>query len=265
MKILIALFFTATILFSKVYYAKVEPYEVRDISSNVSGLILETDENMIGKKLSNKPYIQIDAKLDVEELSFIKDKLIYLRNSVAANEKILVNLEKTLEKKRENYKKIESLKIKSVVEKDNEFYALITSENSLLSTQKEIQSLKIQITDLKLREAQLQRSVADKNLTAKGFTLYEILVKPGQVVNVSTPLAKVADTSKALLTLYLDEDDMQNAKSKTIYLDGKKSAYKISRLLNIADSKNISKYMAQIVIKSPELFSKLVQVELKDE
>lgn len=45
----------------------------------------------------------------------------------------------------------------------------------------------------------------------------------------------------------------------------KKTAYKISRLLNIADSKNISKYMAQIIIESPKLFSKLVKIELKSE
>jgi multidrug efflux pump subunit AcrA (membrane-fusion protein) len=265
MKILTLLIFMFSLAFSKVYYAKVEPYEIRDISSDVSGLVLYTDEDMIGKVLSNKPYIRIDDKLDSQELGFIKDKLLYLRNSVKSNEQIAVNLEKTLQKKRENYKKIESLKIKSVVEKDKEFYDLIGSENSLLNTQKEIQSLKIQISDLKLRKAQLERSLRDKTLIAKGFILYELLVKPGQVVNVSTPLAKVADTSKAKLTIYIDEEDMGTLKSKVIYIDGKKTDYKISRSLNIADSKNISKYMAQIIIKSPKVFSKLVQVELKDE
>lgn len=265
MKILTLLIFMFSLLFSKVYYSKVEPYEIRDISSNVSGLVLYTEEDMLGKVLSNKPYIRIDDKLDVQELGFIKDKLLYLSNSVKSNEEIAKNLEKTLKKKRENYKKIESLKIKSVVEKDKEFYDLIGSENSLLNTQKEIQSLKIQISDLKLRKAQLERSISDKTLSAKGFILYEILVKPGQVVSVATPLAKVADTSKAKLTIYLDEEDMSTLKNKVIYIDGKKTDYKISRSLKIADSKNISKYMAQIIIKSPELFSKLVQVELKDD
>jgi hypothetical protein len=92
-----------------------------------------------------------------------------------------------------------------------------------------------------------------------------MLVKSGQVVGVSTPLAKVADVSKAKLTIYLDESDAINAQKKVIYIDGQKSSNKISRLLNIADSKNISKYMAQVIIDSPELFSKLVKLELKDE
>jgi hypothetical protein len=254
-----------SIAFSKTYYSKVEPYEIRDISSNISGLILYTQEEMIGKKLTDKAYIKIDSELDEKELKFIEDKLSYLGEMVITNEKVLVNLEKSLVKKQENYDKIKSLKIKSVVEKDNSFYDLVASENQLLNTQKDIQNLKVQITDLKLRAAQLRRSVSDKYVTANGFVLYNILVKPGQVVGMSTPLAQVADTSKAKLTIYLDEEDALHADKQTVYIDGEKTAYKISRLLNIADSKNISKYMAQIIIESPKLFSKLVKIELKSE
>lgn len=265
MKILITLFLICTLSFAKVYYSKTEPYEVRDISSNVSGLVLYTDEDMIGKRLSEKPYIKIDAKLDNKELVYIQDKLEYLRNMVQVNNSVLQNLENSLEKKRKNYKSIEALNIKSVVEKDREFYDLINSENLFLNTQKEVQNLKIQITDLKLRYAYLLRAVEDKNLSAKGFILYTILVKPGQVVGMATPLAKVADISKAKLTIYLDEEDVLDAEKSVIYIDGKKTSYKISRILNIADSKNISKYMAQIIIDAPKVFSKLAKIELKKE
>jgi hypothetical protein len=265
MKILLILFFMFSIAFSKVYYSKVEPYEIRDISSNISGLIVDTQEEMIGKKLADKAYIRIDSELDEKELKFIGDKLEYLSEMVTTNEKVLANLENSLVKKQDNYNKIKSLKIKSVVEKDNSFYDLVTTENQLLNTQKDIQNLKVQMTDLKLRAAQLRRSLHDKYITAKGFILYSILVKPGQVVGMATPLAQVADTSKAKLTIYLDEEDALNAKSQAVYIDGEKTSYKISRLLNIADSKNISKYMAQIIIKSPALFSKLAKIELKSE
>jgi hypothetical protein len=251
--------------FAKVYYAKVEPFELRAISSNVSGLVLQADEDLIGTTLSSKPYILIDSEVDTKELKYIQDKLKYMREIVKVNESILDNLAKNLAKKRENYKKVESLKFKSSVEKDREFSDLISSENLYLNTQKEINNLKIQITDMKLREVQLQRSIKDKNLSAKGFVLYEMLVKPGQVVGIATPLAKVADVSKAKLTIFLDEKDLLNAEQKTLYIDGKKTSYKISRVLNIADSKNISKYMAQIILKSPKIFSKLVKVELKND
>ncbi|MCW8839268.1 MAG: HlyD family efflux transporter periplasmic adaptor subunit [Thiovulaceae bacterium] len=265
MKLLAILLFSIATVFANEYYAKVEPIEIRNISSNVSGLVVYADEKNLGKLLSSEIYVKIDSKLDEKELKYIKDKLEYLRNTVATNEKVVKNLESSLVRKRKNYEMVEALKIKSQVEKDREYYDLIASENQLLSTKKEIQSLKIQITDLKLRRAVLRRSVNDKNLVADGFILYELNVKPGQVVNMSTPLAKVADISKAKLTIYLNRDDLVNPKKKTIYLDGKKTPYKISRIVNIADSKNISKYMAQIIIDSPKIFSNLVKVELKDE
>ncbi|MEA2090897.1 MAG: HlyD family secretion protein [Campylobacterota bacterium] len=264
MKILTILFLMFSLSFSKVYYSKVEPYEIRNISSNVSGLVLFTDEDMIGEKLTSKAYIRIDSELDSKELQFLKEKLEYLREMVKVNESVLLNLEKSLSRKRENYKRIEDLKFKSIVEKDREYHDLVSSENLYLSTQKEVQNLKVQITDLKLRKAQLQRSMNDKYLSDEGFILYEILVKAGQVVGISTPLAKVADTSRAKLTIYLDEPDVADAKNRVVYINGEKTSYKISRVLHIADTKNISKYMAQIIIKSPKLFSKLATVELKE-
>ena len=264
MKILAIMILAFTLSSAKVYYSKVEPYEIRDISSNVLGLVLFIDEDMIGKKLGSKAYIEIDDELDVKELGFIKDKLEYLQNVVKVNEDVLLNLENSLQRKRENYKRIEDLKFKSTVEKDREFHELISSENQYLNTQKEILNLKVQIADLKLRQARLLRDVKDKNLKNEGFILYDILVKTGQVVNISTPLAKVADTRKAKLSIYLDETDVAGAKEKVVYIDGQKTDYKVSRLLKIADAKNISKYLAQIIIDSPKLFSKLATIELKD-
>ncbi|MDD3060077.1 MAG: HlyD family secretion protein [Sulfurimonas sp.] len=265
MKFIIILLSLYSFLFAKVYYAKVEPYELRDISSNVSGLVLFADEESLGKKLSDKAYINIDTELDADELQTVQQKLVYMRETIKENEAILVNLKESLKRKRDNYKQIESLKIKSRVEKDKEFYDLVASENSYLTTQKEINNLKIQMADLSHRQTQLQRSIKDKNLSDKGFVLYSLSVKPGQFVGVSTPLAKIADVSKAVLTLYLDEEDVKNAQTRSIFIDDVATKYKISRIVNIADAKNISKYMAQIVIDAPELFSKLVKVEVKEE
>lgn len=248
---------------SKVYYSKVEPYEIRTIASNVSGMVLFTDDNMIGKKLSSKVFIKIDSQLDEDELEAVDKKLVYQKNTLLLNEKVLDNLKQILEKKKENYKKIENLKIKSSIEKDKEFYDVLSSENSYLATQKEINTLKINIADLQLRKQQLIKSIKDKHISAKNFILYDISVKAGQSVSLSTPLAKVADTSKALLTIYLDEDDLDNLKEKTIFIDGEKTPYKISRISYIADEKNISKYKAQIIIDSQKVFSKLVKIELK--
>ncbi|MEA3228188.1 MAG: HlyD family secretion protein, partial [Campylobacterota bacterium] len=237
----------------------------RTISSNILGTVLSIDENSIGKVLTKEPYIKMDIELNLKELKSLKDKIEYLRETVVNSEKILKNLKLSLDKKRVNYQRISNLSIKSVVEKDAEFHNLINSENNYLNTKKEINNLKIQITDLKYRREQVQRTVEDKNLVAEGFVLYSISVKVGQVVNVTTPLAQLADISKGKLTIFLDDRDLLEAKNRVIYINDEKTEYKIDRVLYIADSKNISKYMAQIIIDSPKLFSKLVQVELRDE
>ena len=264
MKIFISLFLlSSTLLFSKVYYSKVEPYEVRTISANIAGLVEYVDEDSLGKILDAKPYVIIDAQLDKDELAYTKEKIANLKETLELNARMLQNLQESLVKKRENYKRVEALKIKSQIEKDKEFHELITSENSYIATQKEIVSLKTQIADLELRKAQLIRSIQDKTLTAKGFVLYSLAVREGQVVTMATPLAKVADVSRGLLTIYLDEEDVEGAKGRLVYINGQRTDYKVSRLLRIADSTNISKYMAQIVIDSPKVFSKLVKIELK--
>ena len=263
MKFFILLFFLSSLLFSKVYYSKVEPYEIRNISSNVTGLVVSIDEDMIGKKLASQPYITIDSELDRKELQSINKKLLSLKSIIQTNKKVLTNLETLVQKKQVNYEKIKSLKIKSVVEKDREFYDLVTSENLLLTTMKEIENLNIQVADLKLRQAHLKRSIVDKNLNAEGFILYSIEVRPGQVVSIATSLAKIADISQAKLSIFLDEADVIDAQTKKVYIDGKETEYKISRILTVADSKNISKYMAQIIIAPPKVFSKLVKIELK--
>lgn len=255
----------SSLLFSKVYYAKVEPLELRNISSNVSGLVTFTADSKVGQKLSSRPYIKIDSKLTKIELHTVEQKIKYVKNTLQSTQKILKNLKLSLEKKRENYKKIESLSVKSRLEKDKEFYDLMGSENSYLNTQKEINSLKIQQVDLELREHQLKRTLKDKSLSAKGLILYSIRVKVGQVVTIATPLAQVADISHGRLIIYLDYEDVKNIEKKVVYIDGKKTLYKVSRIVPIADSTNISRYRAEVIIDAPKIFSQLVKVELKDE
>ncbi|WP_457744824.1 HlyD family efflux transporter periplasmic adaptor subunit [Sulfurimonas sp.] len=264
MRILVLLFLLYTFAFSKVYYSRMDPYEIRNISSNVSGLVLYTNENMFGQKLSNKAFIRIDSELDEDELKAVSNKLQYLKNTLETNQEILVNLKEALKRKKENYQRIKALSIKSRVEKDREFYDVVSSENNFLATLKEINSLKSNIADLTLRKQQLLFNIKNKKIRAKGFVLYDLKVQPGNMVNIGTPLATVADVSKAILSIYLDKNDLLNIKKKVIFIDGKKTNYKISRLSKIADSKNISKYMAQIIIKSPKVFSKLVKIELRD-
>jgi multidrug resistance efflux pump len=250
-------------LFAKEYYSKVEPYEILTIASNVSGQVTFADEKKEGKLLGKSPYVLIDDKLDRIELESVRKKIVLLTNTLKLNEAMQKNYEAMLAKKQRNYDNVKELKMKSVIEKDREFYDLVTTQNQLISTEKELDSLKVQINDLQLRAHQLQKSIADKSLGAKGYVLYQLSVQEGQVVNPGMELAKVADVSKAKLTLYLNSQDMKEAKNKTIYLNGKKTAYKVTRLWDIADSVHLSSYKAEIIIDAPEYFSELMKVEFK--
>jgi len=262
-RILFYLILASQLLLSEVYYSKVQPYKFKKITSNVIGEVTFIDEDMLGKKLSKKPFLLIDAEIDLAELTDVREKLVSLKDTLKLNQNVLHNLKEVLKRKRVNFKKTEALKIKSRIDKDREFYDLVASENSFIATQKEVNSLKNSVADLELREIQLKKSIRDKKGIQEGYMLYSLDVEEGQVVTVGTPLARVADISKALLILYIDAEELQDIEKKSIYIDGKKTDYKILRLLRIADGINISKYKVQIAIKAPKVFSQLVKVEFK--
>ncbi|MDA3947418.1 MAG: HlyD family secretion protein [Helicobacteraceae bacterium] len=262
-KIFTLLLLSGLALFAKEYYSKVEPYELRTISSNVSGQVTFADENKEGKVLDKKAYVKIDDKLDLVELSNVNKKIALLKNTLQLNEAMKKNYDEILVKKQKNYDNIKALKTKSVIEKDREFYEVVSTQNTLLSTAKEVDNLKVQINDLNLRAAQLEKNIADKSLTANGQVLYSLSVKEGQVVSPGMELSKVADISKAKLTIFLNAADMKDAKTKSLYLNGKKTDYKINRLWNIADTTHLSSYKAEIIIKAPKHFSELMKVEFK--
>ena len=262
-KIFALLLLSSVALFAKEYYSKVEPYEILTISSNVSGQVTFADEKKEGKILDKKAYVKIDDKLDRIELTNVNKKITLLKNTLKLNEAMKKNYDEILAKKQKNYDNIKALKTKSVIEKDREFYDVVSTQNTLISTAKEVDNLKVQINDLNLRAAQLRKSIADKSLSAKGHVLYALSVKEGQVVNPGMELSKVADISKAKLTIYLNAKDMKGAKSKAVYLNDKKTDYKIDRLWGIADAIHLSSYKAEIIIKAPKYFSELMKVELK--
>jgi len=264
-KLLLLATLLATSLLAKEYYAKAEPNEIYTISSSVSGQVLFADELKEGSQLGNAEYILIDDELDQIELIQVSQKIEILSNSLAINKDVLKNYKEMLKRKTKNYEKIKELKIKSSVEKDKEFYDLVSTQNQYYSTQKEVENLKIQQNDLTLRKAQLKRSIKDKHLSANGMVLYKLMVKKGQVVSMATPLAQVADISKAKLSIFLNKNDLDSIESKVIYIDGIKSEYTITRLWSIADEQHLSSYKAEIVIDAPKYFSKLVKIEFKSE
>lgn len=252
-------------LLAKEYFSKAEPYEMRTVASNVSGLVVFADEQREGSVLGKEAYLTIDDELDRIDLEKTRSKIVLLKNAIRLNEKMSANYEEVVAMKGANYERVKQLKMRSQVEKDREFYDFIATQNQLIGLEKETENMKIQVNDLQMLERRLQRSIADKSQSAPGYTLYALLVQEGQVVNPGTPLAQIADVRRAKLTVYLNADERIGVEKRIIYIDGRKSPYKIDRLWNIADAKHLSSYKAEIIIDAPEQFSRLVKVEFRDE
>ncbi len=260
---MILLIILALSLSANEYYSKAEPYRLYTLQSNVSGLVIKADENLEGKKLSDVSFIIIDDELDQKELLYLKEKKVSYEKSLELNIQMNDNYLIMIEKKNANYERIKDLPIKSSVEKDKEFFDLSNTQNQQLSTLEKIETIRTTLSDTSFRIAQLQRSINDKHIKAKNLVLYTLDVRKGQVVAPGMNLAVVADVSKAKLTIFLNSDEIDDIHTKTIFLNGKKTEYKIDKIWPLSDSEHISAYKTEILIKSPKQFSKLYKIEFK--
>lgn len=250
-------------MFASEYYSKAEPYAFYTLQANVSGLVLMADERMEGKRLGNKNFILLDDELNKKELSSLLQKKINLKKSLELNKKMSKNLSIIIQKKNTNYERIKDLPIKSNVEKDKEFFDLSNTQNQELSTLEKIETINSQLQDTKFRIEQLKRFIKDKHISAKDMVLYKLYVKKGQVVANGMNLAEIADVSKAKLTIFLNQDEIQEVDRKDIYLNGKLTSYKIDKIWPLSDSEHISSYKTEILIEAPKQFSQLYKIEFK--
>ncbi len=245
------------------YYSKAEPFRVYTLQSNVAGLVIKSDENLEGKKLSKEAFIIIDDDLDQKELKLLRQKKINLQNSLELNEKMEKNLSLVIKKKKENYERIKDLPIKSSIEKDREFFDLSNTQNQKLSSLEKLETISSALSDTELRLQQLKRSIKDKYIQAENMVLYKLYVKKGQVVVRGMNLAEISDTSRAKLTIFLNSDELKGLKEKKIYLNGKETDYRVDKVWPLSDSEHISSYKTEILIPSPQQFSNLYKIEFK--
>ena len=255
---------TPLLLFSKVHYAKVEPFESITLKSAVSAQVTEAKLKLEGTNVLSRTIIQLDDKLDKIKLASSKSSLKLINNMIKTNNNILSSLASSLERQKGYYNRISSIGSASKTQKDNAFYGYTNAKTQYFSTKEKIDSLKKQRLDLNYEIARLKDSISKKSIKLNNKFLYKLLVNRGDFVNMGTPLAQIKDLSSAKLVLFLEDEELGSIKDKTIYIDDKPSDYKVSKVWKVADEKFISSYRAEIVIKNPkESFSKLLKVEFK--
>jgi len=252
------------IVFGQIHYAKVEPYETITIKSAVSAQVTKAKIELEGKIIKNSEIIHLDDKLDKIRLKSDREALVLIKNMIRINQQNLQSLLLSLQRQEDYYNRVANLSTISITQKDKAFYSYINAKTQYLSIKEKIETLKKQKLDLIYDIERLKDTIGKKTIRLKNRFLYKLLVHKGEFVNMGMALAQIKDLSRAKLTLFLEDDELQNIKNKKIYINGKLTNYKIDKIWSVADDKFISSYRAEIVIPKPTYkFSKLLKVELK--
>ncbi len=257
------LLLTPLFLHAKVHYAKVEPYETITLKAALSAQVTKAKTNLEGLVV-NGTIIQLDDKLDLIKLKSSRASLKLIKNMIVTNQNILATLKESMRRQEAYFKRISNITSASQTQTDNAFYAYSNAKTQYLSTKEKLDNLRKQLLDLNYEIARLEDSITKKSIKVKNKFLYKLLVNRGDFVNMGTPLAQVQDLSKGKLVLFLEANELEEIKTKSIYIDGKPSKFKISKIWKVADEKFISSYRTEIILHNPkDNFSKLLKVEFK--
>ena len=238
------LFLSTTLLFG--YYAKVEPYQTYNIQADISGKVI--DVNTSAKATNYKGIVvRLDDYIDKIELKNLKTQLNNYKNILKSQEKILLKKEKT-------YKIYKNLKTKSQIEKDNKFFDY---QNTLIN----INQTKNTISNLKYQIKKLEDTIKKKHISFKHY-IYDIKVNIGDFVTIGKPIATTMDISKEKLVIYVPLDKIKSIKNKIIYINNKKSNFKIDKIYKIADEKYTTSYKVELVGNGLKL-SNIVEIKFK--
>lgn len=237
-------------IYADVYYAKAEPAETYLIRAAASGRIVYANLKSEGKLAGNNILIQIDDTLNSQQLG------IYEKTLETINARIK-SLESVMRLEQDNYERIKDLRTKPKIEKDREQIEYLNAQIQMLGAKEQALGIQNQI-------AVEREQIRHKAVRAKDLYVYRMYVKQGDVVNVGSELMEVMDISRAKLTLYLSREDAESLAKKQILMDDTPTEYGFSSIQKVADSTNISSYEAKLLIASPDIFSKLIKIELKD-
>jgi hypothetical protein len=234
--LIVFLFFTTATLFANEYYAKVEPIHTYKVKASVSGMVDYVNKDLESKSFKeSKLIVKIDDAVNKIDLQQSEAKL-----------KALIEVQKLEEENLERFKQVSS---KSKYDKDNQRIKILNAVST--------------VSDLKTKIATLKDTIDNKNLYEKNLYIYEIVVEEGDYVTPGTHLYTAMDLSAGKLEIFIPIDQASTIKTKTIYIDGKATELKISKLYDVADEQHISSYKCEIVLPEPKSFSSLRKVEFQ--
>jgi ribosomal protein L10 len=183
------------------------------------------------------------------------DELINLANlkeSLKVLEKEYENLYEVVKRKKEIYEKYKKLTTKSQIEKDLKFFDYMNNFNQLLN-------LKSQIINTKFNIKKLKNTISKKRIKATGY-VNKIYVNKDDYVVPGSLIAEINDLSKQKLIVYVPIDEKIG---KYVYINGKKSNFKIYKKWRVTDSNFVTSYKIEIVGNGLK-WGEIVRVDFKD-
>ncbi len=251
-------------LYAGEYFAKVEPIESYHIKSAVNGQVLSSDDSHEGQSGDGSVIVHIDDKIDKSNLKSLTTKFQTIKENIELSKDVIKNLQNSMRISYDSYNRVKNLSSYTRVQKDAKLSAYLSTKNAFLNAKINLQNLISQRDDLKAKITALKDTIEKKSITVKN-SLYinKIYPKVGDFLRVGEMVVDAYDLSRGKITIFLSSDEVDEVKKRKIFIDGKETDYKISKIFKVADSKNISSYRCEIIIKPPKTFSKLVKVELQ--
>ncbi|PTB86506.1 hypothetical protein C9925_02135, partial [cyanobacterium G8-9] len=212
-----------------------EPFDTVTMKASVSGLVMDVNLDAEGKILDGTRIIHLDDTLDIKNLEASQKSAQLLQEMLDINKDIATSLRNTVKRQEGYYERINKLSTASKTQKDNAYSSFTSAKTQYLGIKEKIVSLEKQILDMDYKIAQLEDSIAKKSLVLNHKYLYKLMVRQGDFVAPGSALAEVMDASSAKLVLFLEPDELDKLDQKKIYLDNKKTEYKVNKVWRVTD------------------------------
>ncbi|MEO1958734.1 MAG: hypothetical protein ABGX23_04190 [Nautiliaceae bacterium] len=236
--------FLGSVLFLFAYSAKVEPFDVYEVASPVAGQVIKVRKDKEAQVFKGE-LVKIDDAVDKIELRNINAQIDILKSEIQ-------NQASIVRRKYETYLRYKALKTKSLEEKNLKYYDYMLAKNQLLS-------LKSQLSNLEADRAKILDTINKKSIKVNGY-VNQIYVDKYNYVTPGAKIAEVDDISKEKLTIYIPIDKMK--RFKEVYINGKKSNFKVYKTWIVPDKKYVTSYKVELVGSGLRI-GEIVEVELK--
>jgi len=121
------------LIFAKVHYAKVEPYESITLKSAVSAQVVSTKQEEEGKIVKDSVVIQLDDRLDRIKLKSDREALKLVDSMIKSNKSNLNSLGESKKRQEAYYNRISTISTASTTQKDKAFYSYISAKTQYFS------------------------------------------------------------------------------------------------------------------------------------